>query len=81
MHFPLSPSENLYKEGNEKGKGVGKNYSVNSPFGNSINTVDVDYYSGGGSNHLENPRLFIFCSTCPCSLPCHTLEVRITALV
>ena len=31
-----------------------KNYSVNSKIGNTINTVDVDYYSGGGSNHLKN---------------------------
>ena len=41
----------MMKEG---GKGVGKNYSVNPKIGNTINTVDVDYYSGGGSNHLKN---------------------------
>ena len=62
-------------------KGVGKNYSVNPKIGNTINTVDVDYYSGGGSNHLKISEYLLFRSNFHYSLPYHTQEVRITALV
>ena len=83
MHFPLSLSfRSSIKGGKGEGEEVfGRNYSVNFPFENIINTVDVDYYSVGGSNHLKNLRVFIFRSNFHYSLPYHTLEVRITALV
>ena len=55
MHFPLSLSSGIsIKGGKVEGEGVGKNCSVNFLIRKNIkNTVDVDYYSVGGSNHLK----------------------------
>ena len=70
------------KGGKVEGEGVEKKLLCKTlSFENIKITVDVDYYSVGGSNHLKNLRVFIFRSNLHCSLPYHTLEVRITTLV
>ena len=48
------------KGGKVEGEGVGKTYSVKLSFKNIKNTVDVDYYSVGGSNHLKNSLSIYF---------------------
>ena len=70
------------KGGKVEGEGVGKNLLCKTLSQKYIkNTVDVDYYSVGGSNHLKNSLSTYFLQNSHYSLPYHILEIRITALV
>ena len=85
MHFPLSllPKKNI-KGGKVEGEGVGKNLHCKTLRKRYIkHTVDVDFFSIGGSNHLKNFLCVIILLKhfCYFSLPHHTLEVRISSLV
>ena len=57
-----SLSPDLYKEGNQKGEGVGRKIGqiLCKKFTRNTRKVDVGYYSGGGPNHSKNRCVFAF---------------------
>ena len=61
MHFPLSLFPDFYKrKERRRGKGLEKITLKTLSFENIKSTVDVDYYSVGGSNHLKNSLSIYF---------------------